>query len=82
MNTWPDGTPKSHGNAFSWGGASTIGQAIQRNADKSKTVTESVNRMRAEGKDVSTIPGLSDRSSRHERDPKRFLVAKNKRQTT
>ena len=79
MNTWPDGTPKSHGNAFSWSGASAIGQAIQRNADKSKTVTESVNRMRAKGKDLSTIPGLSDRSEKHERDPKRFVVGKKKK---
>lgn len=76
MNTWPDGTPKSHGNAFSLGGSSTIGKEIQVAANRSKTVTESVNRMRAEGKDVSTIPGLSDRSEKRRRDPKRFVVGK------
>ncbi len=76
MNTWPDGTPKSHGNAFSWGGSSRIGTEIQVAANRSKTVTESVNRMRAKGKDLSTIPGLSDRSEGHERDPKRFVVGK------
>lgn len=80
MNTWPDGTPKSCGNAFSLSGKSNIGMSIQQNADKSRAVSASVNRMRANGKDVSTIPGLSDKSDRHERDPKRFLVAKNKRQ--
>ncbi len=76
MNTWPDGTPKSHGNAFSWGGSSTIGKTIQKSANNSKAMTESVNRMRANGKDLSTIPGLSDRSDRHQRDPKRFVVGK------
>ncbi len=76
MNTWPDGTPKSHGNAFSLGGSSTIGKEIQVAANRSKTVTESVNRMRAKGKDLSTIPGLSDRSEKHERDPKRLVVGR------
>lgn len=79
MNTWPDGTPKSHGNAFSWGGDSKISAEIQLSATRSKTVTESVNRMRAKGKDLSTIPGLSDRSEKHERDPKRFVVGKKKK---
>jgi hypothetical protein len=74
MNTWPDGTPKSHGNAFSLGGSSTIGKEIQVSANRSKTVTKSVNRMLAQGKDVSTIPGLSDRSEKHERNPKRFHI--------
>lgn len=79
MNTWPDGTPRSHGNAFSFAGASSIGQKMQRSASTSKTVAESVNRMRAKGKDLSTIPGLSDRSEKHERDPKRFVVGKKKK---
>ena len=76
MTSRPDGTPKSQGNAFSWGGSSKIGKEIQVLANKSKNVTESVNRMRAKGKDLSTIPGLSDRSEKHERDPKRFVVGK------
>lgn len=73
--TWPDGTPKSRGNAFSIAGASDIGKTMQRSARISKTVTESVNKMRASGKDLSTIPGLSDKSARQQRDPKRFAVA-------
>lgn len=73
--TWPDGTPKSLGNAFSISGSSSIGKTMQRSAITSKNVTDSVNKMRANGKDVSTIPGLSDKSALQERNPKRFTVA-------
>lgn len=81
MNTWPDGTPKSSGNDFSIsiGRPSSIGKEIQLSATKSKLMSESVNKLRAEGKDLSMIPGLSNRSAQQERDPKRFAVGKKKK---
>jgi hypothetical protein len=71
---WPDGTPKSQGNAFNWAGNSTIAQANQRAADHGKAASTTVNRKRAAGIDMSTIPGLSDKKQAHDINPKRFQV--------
>lgn len=72
--TWPDGTPKSQGNAFNWSGHSTIAAAIQRSAVTGKNASATVNRKRAEGIDTSTIPGLSNKRPSHDNNPKRFHV--------
>lgn len=74
MTTWPDGTPKSQRNAFNWSGASTIAASIQRAAVAGKNSSATVNRKRGEGKDLSTIPGLSNRKQAHEMRPKHFHV--------
>lgn len=72
--TWPDGTPKSQGNAFNWSGQSTIAAAIQRSAVTGKNASATVNRKRAQGIDMSTIPGLSNKTQAHDTNPKRFHV--------
>ena len=72
--TWPDGTPKSQGNAFNWSGQSTIAEGIQRSLAQGKAASATVNRKRAEGVDMSTIQGLSNKKQAHDTNPKRFHV--------
>ena len=75
--TWPDGTRKSTGNAFDWRNMkkSNIASEMQHAKRHSEISSETVNRKRAEGVDVATIRGLSDKSRQYARDIKRFYVA-------
>lgn len=74
MNTWPDGTPKSRGNAFDLSGHSNIAESISRGASHSQNSSAVVNRKRKQGVDMSTIPGLCKKQPAHDTDPKRFHV--------
>ena len=59
---WPDGTKKSTDNAFTTPYGVPIGKTLEDYARARKRTTKTHERLQAEGRDGSTIHGLSKRS--------------------
>ena len=61
---WEDGTPRSTGNAFDWntGEPTVFLKEFQRGGINQATATQTIKRLREEGKDNSTLYGLSKKA--------------------
>lgn len=63
-DTWPDGTAKSSNNAFTLRDFGALTAKLKTGTKLSAASTATIARKRAEGKDQSTIIGLSAKSEK------------------
>lgn len=61
---WPDGTPKSLNNAFTTPYGVPVGVDLEAHANHRRRSTKTREQLQAEGRDASTIHGLSKRADR------------------